>query len=48
MIAEVNINENKTYDFKGNYGNFSLEVKDGQYHAVMFIVLIMIVKKWVG
>ncbi len=34
MIAEVNINENKTYDFKGNYGNFSLEVKDGQYHAV--------------
>lgn len=33
-IATIDINVNKTYTYKGDYGNFSLEVKDQKYHAV--------------
>lgn len=33
VVETVDININKTYTIKGSYGSFSLEVKDGQYHA---------------
>lgn len=33
VIKTVDINVNKTYTFQGSYGSFSLEVKDGKYHA---------------
>lgn len=34
VIATIDISKNQTYTFEGNYGQFCLEVKDHQYHAV--------------
>lgn len=33
VIDVVSVDVNKTYTYEGDYGSFSLEVKDGQYHA---------------
>lgn len=34
LIEQIDISVDKTYTFKGSYGEFHLEVKDHQYHAV--------------
>lgn len=33
VVETVDINIDKTYTLQGSYGSFSLEVKDGKYHA---------------
>lgn len=33
LVEKIDINIDKTYTLKGSYGSFSLEVKDGKYHA---------------
>ena len=34
VIEKIDISIDKTYTFDGDYGKFSLEVKDKKYHAV--------------
>ncbi len=34
VVKTVDLNVNETYTLQGSYGSFSLEVKDGKYHAV--------------
>jgi hypothetical protein len=34
QIDKIDLNKNKTYTYTGDYGSFSLEVKDHRYHAV--------------
>lgn len=34
LIETIDISVDKTYTFKGSYGEFHLEVEDHQYHAV--------------
>lgn len=34
LVETIDISVNKIYTFKGSYGEFHLEVKDHQYHAV--------------
>lgn len=33
VVKQVDINKDGIYTIEGDYGSFSLEVKDGQYHA---------------
>lgn len=33
-IDQIDLNIDKTYTYKGDYGSFSIEVKDHKYHAV--------------
>lgn len=34
IVQTVDINKNDVYTFEGDYGKFSLEVKDGKYRAI--------------
>ena len=34
VVETIDIKIDKVYTLKGSYGNFSLEVKDGKYHAI--------------
>ena len=34
LVQELDINENQVYTLEGEYGSFSLEIKDGQYRAI--------------
>lgn len=34
VIDKIDISIDKTYTYEGDYGKFSLEVKDRQYHAI--------------
>ena len=34
VVKVIDINVDQTYTIEGSYGSFSIEVKDGKYHAV--------------